>query len=460
MIAAPSVQKHEPEISGGAAASVREGRLNGRTILRYAHASGSAGGLEQYLSSLNRALGERNHFTTIQLEISCERDRLAETVESHAGCRLIKVPLFVEQGSLEKSVSGNRDSASNRLKSWFAGRLFGSPFVYQAFTRHYLRRRRIPCRPGEPRGAGLKIAELAGRFDIDLVVLHSGGGADASEIIGEAKKAGIPVVLVHHFANDRLAGFSLRQQVSEAAGVAGVCGTDVPGYLRARFCNVSDGVDTGFFRSDKARPLPQKHPAPILFLPARITPAKGQADLLKVASLLQKRGIPTTAVFAGRVDSPVFEMELRKMAERDGLTGRVEFIGQLDAQQLRDWYAAARVLVFPTYHHEGLPRILMECQSMGLPPVVYDIGGTSEGISDGRTGILIPQGNFQRMADAVETLLKDDALCTTMSQAGRRFVEERFSLPALARRHEDFCLRVPGFRANSASLEKQPEVVR
>lgn len=441
MITNLPTQNREPVIAGDVASPVHDGRLNGLTVLRFAHASGNAGGLEQYLANLNRALGGRNRFTTIQMEISSDRERLDETVENHGGCRLVRVPLFVEQGSLEKSTAGNEVAARDRLKSWFAANVLGSAPVYQPFTRHLLRGRRVPRRAGEPEGAGRKFAGLAKQFEINLVVLHSAGGADASEIIGEAKQAGIPVALVHHFANDRLSGLSLRQQTSEAAGVAGVCGVDVPGHLRGRFFNVSDGVDAEFFRSDKAQPLNENFSAPILFLPARITPSKGQADLLKVAALLQKRGLPTTVVFAGRVDSTGFETELRAVAEREGLADRVQFIGQLEPQQLRDWYAAARVLVFPTRHHEGLPRILMECQALGLPPVAFDSGGVSEGLLDGRTGFLVPPGNLGRMADAVESLLRDGALRAAMSQAGRRFVEERFSLPALARRHEDFYLQ-------------------
>jgi glycosyltransferase involved in cell wall biosynthesis len=427
-----------------------EGRLNGLTILRYAHASGDAGGLEQYLFNLNRALGERNQFATIQMELSQDQNQLDETTGNQGGCRLIKIPLFVEPGSLEESVSGKPAAAHEKLRSWLADYLLCAPPVYQVFTKHYLRRRRVPRQQGEPQGAGLKIRELTKRFKVNLIVLHSSGGADASEIIAEAERAGIPVALVQHFANDRLAGLSLRQQASSAAGVAGVYGKDVPDYLRSRFCNVSDGVDTEFFQADKAKPLPKDYSTPILLLPARITPAKGQIDLLKVASLLKKREVHTTVVLAGRVDSPAFENQLRQIAEREGLAGQIEFIGQLDAKQLRDWYAAARVLVFPTSHHEGLPRILMECQAMRLPPVVYDIGGTSEGLLDRQTGFLIPPGDVRRMADAVESLLKNNSLRAEMSQAGRRFVEKKFSLRSLAERHEDYYLKVLAANQNGA----------
>lgn len=432
----------------GASPTISGGRLQGLTILRFAHTYGEGGGLERYLLDLNRALGGRNQFTTVQMELSHDRHRLAEQTEIHNGCRLIRVPLFAEPALHTMDVAGHNDVRVIKFKSWLIDHMLCAQPVYQAFTRHYLKHRRVPRRPGEPEGAGLKTREVIKRFGVDLVVLHSSGGADASEIIEEAGAARIPVALVHHFSNDRLAGLSLRQQVSRVAGVAGVCGVDVPHYLRDCYWNVSDGIDTEFYQPDNAQPLSRSFSTPILFLPARITPSKGQADLLKVAAALKRRGIRTTVVLAGRVDSPVFEMELRKMAEHEGLAGDVEFVGQLDPRQLRNWYAAADVLVFPTRHHEGLGRVSVEAQAMGLPPVVYEIGGTPEGLLDRKTGFVIRLGEVGGMINAVESLLSDKSLRSAMSEAGRRFVKERFSLSALAGRHEDFYLKILAVRAN------------
>ena len=46
------------------------------------------------------------------------------------------------------------------------------------------------------------------------------------------------------------------------------------------------------------------------------------------------------------------------------------------------------------------------------------------------------------LTNAVETLLKDDSLRAVMSQAGRRFAAEKFSLSVLAKRHEDYYLKI------------------
>ena len=253
-------------------------------------------------------------------------------------------------------------------------------------------------------------------------------------------------------ARGRERQITLRQQISRVDGVAGVCAVDVPHYLRDRYWNLSDGIDTEFYRRENAGPLSKNYSHPILFLPARIIHSKGQADLIKIAAILKQRGICTTVVFAGRIDSPSFEIELREMAAREGMAADVEFVGQLNPEQLRDWFAAAKVMVFPTYHHEGLPRILMECQAMGLPPVAYEIGGTSEGLLNKKTGFLIPLGGWESMAQVVETLLANESLRSNLGRVGRQFVEQKFSLRALAERHEDFYLKIlPAHRRNSVA---------
>lgn len=429
-------------VSVAAAAVCNGGRLKGLTILRFAHTCGDGGGLERYLLDLNRALGERNQLTTIQVELSYDRHRLAEQTEIYNGCRLIKIPLFAELAPQTTDTAKSHNGWLIKLKDRFVEQVLCSWPVYQVFTRNYLKRRQVPRRSGEPDGAGLKVQEIIKQYKVDLIVLHSSGGADASEIIEQATAARVPVALVYHFSNDRLAGLSLRQQISRIAGVAGVCAVEVPHYLSGRFWNLSDGIDTEFYRPENARPLSRQISAPILLLPARITPSKGQADLLKVAAGLKRRGIRTTVVFAGRVDSPAFENELRQIAIDEELAGDVEFVGQLDPEQLRDWYAAAAVMVFPTRHHEGLGRVSVEAQAMGLPPVVYAIGGTPESILHRKTGFLVPLGDVQGMTNAVETLLRDDSLRAVMSQAGRRFAAEKFSLSALAERHEDYYLKI------------------
>jgi glycosyltransferase involved in cell wall biosynthesis len=419
-------------------AKKKSGRLDDLTIVRFAHAYESGGGLEQYLADLNLALGRRNRLMTIQIQLTTDQSRLNETEEKIGGSRLIKIPLFVNEASKHTAINSAPRGHSEQFKDVLRNRFLFAPLIYNFLTKHYLKIWKVSRRAGEPDGAGAKFQELLRRFDADLVVLHSSGGADASEILSVAESEKIPALLVHHFANDRLKSFAVSQQTRQAAGVGGVCGVNVPDYLRGKFSNLSDGIDTDFFRRENAKPVALNSEDPILFLPARITPTKGQLDLVRAAAELLRQGLRFQIAFAGRVDSEEFLAELKKEIAIAGLEKRVTFVGQLDAAGLRDWYAAAAILAFPTRHHEGLPRILLEAQAMELPVIVHDIGGTSEGIENGKTGFLISLGDRKNLVQRFGELLRDPVKRKQFGVTGRKLVEAKFSLEALAERHENF----------------------
>ena len=414
------------------------GHLTGKTIVRFAHAYESGGGLEQYLTDVNRALGQRQRLTIIQMQMTTDQNRLQESEEIVGQARVIKIPLWVKAESKHAAINSHEPTGKERLKAALRDQfLFAAP-VYHAFTKHYLRNWIVPRRAGEPDGAGKKFQEITARFSVDLVVLHSSGGADASEILAEAERAKIPAAIVHHFANDRFKSLAICRQTMSARTVGGVCGVTVPNYLQSRFANLSDGIDTEFFHRQQARPIAVPVAEPILFLPARIMATKGQLDLIRAGGELLRQGLKFQIALAGRVDSEEFLAELKKEIAAAGLTDRVTFTGLLDAAGLRDWYAASAVLAFPTRHHEGLPRILMEAQALELPVVVNDIGGTSEGVRHGQTGFLVSVGDQAGLVQRIGQLLRNPAHRQQFGQAGRRLVEEKFSLEKLAVRHETF----------------------
>jgi glycosyltransferase involved in cell wall biosynthesis len=420
------------------------GRLDGLTILRFAHAYECGGGVERHLDDLNRELGRRNRITTVQIQLTSDGNRLGEIEQKVGSSTLLTVPLLAQGVSKRTESEGQAAGVAflNRFLRVGLNLLLCTPKLNDVAMRRLFKWRTVPRRVGEPETAGAKAAEIMRRFAVDLVVLHTSGGADTSEIIEVARAAGVPLAIVHHFSNNRLGGISVRQQVCRVDGVAGASSVDVPRYLRTCFWNLSDAVDTEFYSREKARPRQDAASAPVLYAPGRLIPEKGQADVIEVASLLKERGLNTTVVFAGREEVPEFGAHLQRIAAQRGLSDSVRFLGPLSLEDYRDWYCAAQAILMPTRHSEGMPRTLLESQAMKVPPVVYDVGGTSEGIRDKETGFLIKMGDVEGMAAAVETLIRNPALQRSMAEAGRRFVEEAFSLPAFAKRHEDFYAHV------------------
>jgi glycosyltransferase involved in cell wall biosynthesis len=75
---------------------------------------------------------------------------------------------------------------------------------------------------------------------------------------------------------------------------------------------------------------------------------------------------------------------------------------------------------------------------MGVIPVVYRIGGTPQAVISGQTGFVVPLGNRAQLQARVVELLESGSLRQRMVSAARAFVEERFTLSALAERHERY----------------------
>jgi glycosyltransferase involved in cell wall biosynthesis len=295
-----------------------------------------------------------------------------------------------------------------------------------------------PERTTDVPDAGARIEELLARFKPDLVMLHSIGGRDADEVIRLAERRKIPVLLQLHFANDRYRHFAIRCQVARAAGISGVSDLNVPPYLRGRFTNLLTGLDLSDFEPQSVGQEIHADALPTVLLPARIVPSKGHADLVKAAALLRDRGVQFRMVFPGRSDDPVFESELRSFIHKKMLDELITFPGLLSQETMRKTYASCAVLAFPSYHHEGLPRVILEAQAMQLPVVTYDSGGSAAALLDGVSGFVVQTGNVIALADRLEELLQDVDHRRQMGEAGRRYVEDRFSLQSLAERHEHF----------------------
>ncbi|HEY3756619.1 MAG TPA: glycosyltransferase family 4 protein [Opitutaceae bacterium] len=415
------------------------GPLDGRTILRFAHAYTSGGGVERLLDDLDGILLARSAATVVRLYIGQPGVDVPREISVGRG-RLCLVPLFLRDGGA-RSLASDHEAAPG-LKQRLRNAILYQPMIWRTMGRRYTLRRKLPPRSGEVKGAGECLVQLAQQRHLDLCVLHFFGGADAEEVLLQAHRYGIPVALQNHFANDRFDNLSIRKHALLADGVAGVSGIDVPAYVSSRFVNLSDGIDLACFDRGQASPVDAPADTAVILMPARIVRPKGQMDLVNAAAELQRRGLNFQIAFAGRVDSAPFEKELRDRAAELGVTDRVRFLGQLPAANLRDWLAASAAVAFPTYHHEGLSRILIESQAMGVPVVAYNTGGNREAFVDGQTGFLVRTGDVDRLADCLAKLLVDPALRKRMAEAGPGFARQRYGLEAVAQRHEEFYLKL------------------
>ena len=85
---------------------------------------------------------------------------------------------------------------------------------------------------------------------------------------------------------------------------------------------------------------------------------------------------------------------------------------------------------------EGLSNVILESMAAGIPVVATRVGGNPELVIDGTTGYLVPPADPPAMAKAIISLLKDQDKATAMGAAGRKLVEEKFTVESMVKSYE------------------------
>jgi glycosyltransferase involved in cell wall biosynthesis len=114
---------------------------------------------------------------------------------------------------------------------------------------------------------------------------------------------------------------------------------------------------------------------------------------------------------------------LEQLAGTLGVEGRVTFTGWRD--DARSLLAELDAVLLPS-RSEALPLVLVEAMLAELPVVATDVGSVGEAVVDGVTGLIVPVGSPQAIADAIAVLRHDPELRRRMGEEGRRLALERF----------------------------------
>jgi glycosyltransferase involved in cell wall biosynthesis len=105
--------------------------------------------------------------------------------------------------------------------------------------------------------------------------------------------------------------------------------------------------------------------------------------------------------------------------------GVVEWWGH--QQDIAEAFNDSDIVCLPSRYREGVPRVLIEAASAGLPLVTTDMPGCRDVCQDGSNGYLVRVGHMADLQAALERLLDDPDLRSRMGKAGRSIVEKRFT---------------------------------
>jgi glycosyltransferase involved in cell wall biosynthesis len=172
----------------------------------------------------------------------------------------------------------------------------------------------------------------------------------------------------------------------------------------------------------------------LLGVVAQLTPWKGQDTAIEALRIVCGQGIDAHLLLIGsakfvasstRFDNRSYLAGLRAQIAHAGLEDRVSFLGE--REDVPELVRALDVLLLPSWE-EPFGRALIEAMALNVPVVATNVGGPSEIIREGREGFLVEPRNPRAWAKAILWFAENPKSGWEMGRAGRRRVEEEFTL--------------------------------
>ncbi|MDR3521959.1 MAG: glycosyltransferase family 4 protein [Acidocella sp.] len=289
-----------------------------------------------------------------------------------------------------------------------------------------------------------QLAKLIKSEAIDLVHAHS--RAPAWSALWATRRTKTPFVTSYHGTYNENAPFKRRYNAVMASGDRVIAVSAFIGSLVRERHKVGDdrlriipgGVDADKFdpalvQGDRMAKLARDWrldvDTPIIMLAGRLTEWKGQRVL--IAALAMMRHANAVAVLVGSDQGrETYAQSLISQAESLGVSGRLRMVGHTE-----DMPAAlmlADIVVNASTDPEGFGRTVVEAQAMGRVVIATDHGGAGDTILDGETGFLVPPGDPQALANALDHALDfSTEQRLAWGEHTRELVGENFSVRAM-----------------------------
>ena len=190
-------------------------------------------------------------------------------------------------------------------------------------------------------------------------------------------------------------------------------------------------------------PRAEMSAVPNILMVARLSEEKGHTIVLEALALLKSQGTTMNVVFIG---SGPIQARLAAQATKLGLDDHVNWMGAQEPSVVHEQLKQCDIFCLPSFA-EGLPVVLMEAMAVGRPVITTFISGIPELVENNVTGLVLPAGRSDLLADALRRLTTDSELRHHIVKHGRQRVEAQHDVEPIARQlAELFTANVPAIR--------------
>ena len=172
------------------------------------------------------------------------------------------------------------------------------------------------------------------------------------------------------------------------------------------------GIDLSVFSNI----IPHKHKKNYIISARRLSYDKGVDILIDAYSKIYSN-YDIDLIIAG--EGPELE-NLKHQTKKLNLVDRVKFLGSVSIDKLAELLSGAILTVVPS-RCEGGGLINIEAQAAGCPVIASDVGGISEYVADGYSGLLVPSGNSKDLSAKIEYLLNNESVRLNLIKNGKDF---------------------------------------
>ena len=235
---------------------------------------------------------------------------------------------------------------------------------------------------------------------------------------------------------ERTAIESAAAVIAVSQGMAADIRLTYPAVPAERVHVIYNGIDAQQYQPDHGRDVLDSlgidAARPSVVFVGRVTRQKGLPVLLRAASHIDPQA--QLVLCAGQADTPELEAEVTGLVNhlRATRSGVIWIPGMLAKHQVIQILSHATVFACPSLY-EPLGIVNLEAMACGAAVVASAVGGIPEVVLDGETGLLVPAGDEEGLAAAINTLLRDPTRTAAMGARGRVRAEADFSWDRIAR---------------------------